>query len=60
MQEKSEVRMKAIRCKSTFISNMTSTADSLCEYNLPFDVKSLGVTFHWEHENITPQILILH
>ena len=46
MQEKSEVRMKAIRWKSTFISNLTSTADSLCEYNLPFDVKSLGVTFH--------------
>ena len=46
MQEKSEVRMKAIRCKSTFISNLKLTNDSLCEYNLLFDVITLGISFH--------------
>ena len=60
MQEKSEVRMKAIRLKSTFISNFTSAANSLCEYNLLFDVITLEISFHWAHENITPQILTIH
>ena len=60
MQQKSEVWMKAIRWKSNFISNLTSTADSLCEYNSLFDVITLGISFHWAHENITPQILTIH
>ena len=46
MQEKLEVRMKAVRWKSIFISNLASTADSLCEYNLLFDVITLGISFH--------------